>query len=146
MNNIETVIRANSFFAPESGRVIEEIKIEELMVNVKYKDNNEELSSTIVALRAPFRTEAAKKPAYVLAISLGCVVKLVVDDMKFNIKVAPMDDGENIDLNFEGSLPEEEFFQQSLIYDFRTVSYEHVRFIEEMIDVVAKFEEESASA
>lgn len=142
--NIEQAIRNNPFFAAETGRVIENIKIEELMVNVKYKDNNEDISSTVCALRAPFRDEKAKKPAYVLAISLGCVVKLVVDENKYNIKVAPMNDDQNIDLNFDNGLSEEEFFQQSLIHDFRTVSYDHIKLIEEMVDMVAQYEESVA--
>ena len=139
--NIEQAIRDNAFFAPETGRVIENIKIEDALINVKYKDNNEDISSTLVALRAPFRKEAAKKPAYVLAISLGCVVKLVIDEMKYNIKVAPMNDEENIDLHFDGSLGEEEFFQQSLLHDFRTVTYDHVKMIDTMVDLVAQYEE-----
>ncbi|MFS8320030.1 hypothetical protein ACMG5I_03805 [Escherichia coli] len=139
--NIEQIIRNHSFFAPETGRVIENVKIEELMVNVKYKEPNDEISSTFCALRAPFRNEKAKKPAYVLAIALGCVVKLAVDENIINIKVAPTNDEENIDLNFDGNLDEDVFFQQSLVYDFRTVTYSHINFVNEMVDIVAKYEE-----
>lgn len=139
--NIEQTIRNHSFFAPETGRVIENIKIEELMINVKYKELNDEISSTICALRAPFCDEKAKKPAYVLAIALGCVVKLAVDENIINIKVAPSNDEENIDLNFDGNLDEDVFFQQSLVYDFRTVTHSHINFVNEMVDIVAKYEE-----
>ncbi|UTS53441.1 hypothetical protein UES1_066 [Escherichia phage UE-S1] len=139
--NIEQTIRNHSFFAPETGRVIENIKIEELMINVKYKELNDEISSTICALRAPFRDEKAKKPAYVLAIALGCVVKLAVDENIINIKVAPSNDEDNIDLNFDGNLDEDVFFQQSLVYDFRTVTHSHINFVNEMVDIVAKYEE-----
>lgn len=142
--NLEQVIKSNPFFAAETGRVIEEIKVEELMINVKYKDNAEDISSAISALRAPFRDEKAKKPAYVLAISLGCVVKLVVDDNSYNIKVAPLNDDQNIDLNFENGLTEEEFFQQTLLHDFRTVDYKHIQLINEMVDIVAQYEESIA--
>ncbi|AXC39131.1 UNVERIFIED_ORG: hypothetical protein [Escherichia phage CMSTMSU] len=45
--NIEQTIRNHSFFAAETGRVIESVKIEELMINVKYKELNDEISSTI---------------------------------------------------------------------------------------------------
>lgn len=138
--NIEQTIRNHTFFAAETGRVIESVKIEELMINVKYKEQNDEISSTICALRAPFRSEAAKKPAYVLAIALGCVVKLVVDENQLNIKVAPTNDEENIDLNFEGNLAEDVFFQQSLVYDFRTVTHDHINFVNEMVDIVAEYE------
>lgn len=140
MMNIEQVIRDNEFFAADTGRVIESIKIEDLMINIKFKDNNEELSSTISALRAPYRTEAAKKPAYVLAISLGCVIKHAIDEGKYNIKVASMNDDENIDLVYENGITEEEFFQQSLLHDFRTVTFGHVKFVNEMVDMVAQYE------
>jgi hypothetical protein len=138
--NIEQTIRNHSFFAAETGRVIESVKIEELMINVKYKELNDEISSTVCALRAPFRADKAKKPAYVLAIALGCVVKLVVDENQLNIKVAPTNDDENIDLNFEGDLAEDVFFQQSLVYDFRTVTHDHISFLNEMVGIVAEYE------
>lgn len=142
--NLEQVIRNNPFFAENPSRVIEAIKVEELMITVKYKEEGDEISSVVCALRAPFRKEAAKKPSYVLSICLGCVVKLVVDENSFNIKVAPTNDDENVDLNFDGGLPEEEFFQQSLVVDFRSVTYDHIKLINEMVDIVAKFEEETA--
>ncbi|WOL22881.1 hypothetical protein [Escherichia phage vB_EcoM_JNE01] len=140
--NIEQVIRSNAFFSAESGRVIEDIKIEELMINVKYKEQNEEMSSSICALRAPFRSEKAKKPAYVLAIALGCVVKKAIDSNQLNIKVAPMNDEENINLDFDGQLSEEEFFQLSLIHDFRSINFDHIHFIDEMVELVSQYEAE----
>lgn len=140
-------IAAHPFFAPESGRVIDEISVAEFMVNVKYHEPKADIPSSLIALRAPYRVEDAKLPAYVMSVSLGCVVKRNVETKKYSIKVASLGkDSEEVNLEYDLAVSEEEFFQQSLLHDFRSLTYDHVRLVDDMADIIAQFEKEQAEA
>ena len=146
MSLIETM-SAHSFFAPETGRTILDVSVAEFMVNVKYTEPNAEIPSSLIALRAPYREEAAKLPAYVMSISLGCVVKRNVETQKYSIKVASLGkDSEEVNLEYDVSVSEEEFFQQSLLNDFRSLTYDHIRLVDDMAEIIAKYEEDVAKA
>lgn len=144
--NLQDIISKNAFFAPETGRTVEDVTVTEFMVNVKYREENAEVPSSLIALRAPFRTEAAKKPAYVMSISLGCVVKRNIDTDSYTVKVAAIgQNAEEVNLEYSKEVSEEEFFQQSLLSDFRTLTYDHIRMVDDMVQVIADFEEANAT-
>lgn len=144
---LKDAITAHPFFAPESGRTIQDISVAEFMVNVKYLENNAEIPSSLIALRAPYITAAEKPPAYVMSISLGCVIKHNLETSKYSIKVAAVGkDSEEVNLEYDNEVSEEEFFQQSLLNDFRSMTYDHVNVVNAMSGIIAQFEKNADQA
>lgn len=144
VSNIQDVIRSHPFFAEEKQRVISDIKEEELSIIVKFKEPGDEISSQLTILRGKFREKGVDKiPAYILFITLGSVVKMEINEnleRSFKIMLAPMTDDDNIELDYENDFTEEEFFQQSTLHDFRSVTYEHIEIIKDMVDQVTGYE------
>lgn len=149
VTNIQDVIRNHTFFTEINAkhnipREIIEIKEEDLSVMIKFKEPGDEISSQLTVLRGKFREEGQDKvPAYVLFITLGSVVKMEIDEefnKSFKVMLAPMNDSENIELDFEGDFSEEDFFQQSTLHDFRNVSYGHVNVIKDLVEKMTSYE------
>lgn len=144
--SLENTIKASSFFTG-TDREVESVTVSEFMVNVQYREKGSTVPSTLLALRAPFREEARKKPAYVMAISLGCVIKRNLETSTYTLKVAANNaNSDDVSLEYTNSLDEEDFFQQSLLNDFRTLTYDHVKIVDELVEIVADFESNASEA
>ena len=144
VTDIKKVITSHHFFAPEKQRVISDIKEDELSIIIRFKEPGDEISSQFTVLRGKFREEGVDKiPAYILFITLGSVIKLEIDEnleRSYKFMLAPVTDDDNIELDFKNDFTEEEFFQQSTIHDFRSVTYEHVELIKDMIEPDTSYE------
>lgn len=100
---------------------------------VGYRDNDDDLYSSIIASQ-PSTTGVI--PAVVMLSSLGALLKLDAGEELITIAMSANDSSESFTETFPSSIDEGEFFQSSLVNDYRHITFEHIIAIRDVMELV----------
>jgi hypothetical protein len=90
---------------------------------IGFKHNEKDLYSSIIFSE---KSTNGVVPAIVMISSLGALLKLDTGENQITISISSAGEREGFFETFPSSLDEGEFFQNSLIHDFRHITYEHI--------------------
>ena len=107
---------------------------------VGFKENEDDVYSSIVA--SPASTSGII-PDMVMISSNGCLVRLDAGEQTILISMSKEEDKDGFSETFPASIDDGEFFQSTLINDYRHISFEHIEALRQVMDLINDTRKES---
>ena len=134
-----------SFFAEGTGRTIENTEeniIEnEHLYHFLFTDiNSTDVINSIMVLRGAYRTDGSTLPGYVTVTNTDTIVKYDIDAKKIVITLSSEGDKPGASVEFDDFVGEDAFFQESLITDMRSLTYDYVDVVLKVAKIVEEYD------
>lgn len=116
-----------------NNRTIIDFSDRETIGMVGFKESEDDMYSSIVA--SPASTSGVI-PDIAMISSKGCLVRLDAGEQTILISVSKEGDKEGFSEVFSSSVNDGEFFQSSLINDFRHINFEHIEALRQVMELI----------
>lgn len=107
---------------------------------VGFKENEDDVYSSIVA--SPASTSGII-PDMVMISSNGCLVRLDAGEQTILISMSKEEDKDGFSETFPASIDDGEFFQSTLINDYRHINFEHIEALRQVMELINDTRKES---
>lgn len=120
----------------------ETVQVNNYMLHVLYDDTESpDVINSIMVLRGGYREPGeGTQPGYVMITSKNCIIKYDVDESKVVLSYAADGDRDGQVVDFDGTVDEAMFFQESLLTDLRGITYDFIAATRDMVQVVNELE------
>lgn len=115
------------------NRVIIDTSDQETVGLVGFKESADDIYSSIVG--SP-KSSSGVIPNIVMISTKGCLVRLDDGEQTVLISMSKEDDKEAFSETFPASVDEGEFFQSTLINDYRHISYEYIEALRQVLEIM----------
>lgn len=146
MKKLIAEYRKLDFFKNEN-RIIsdkaDESTSNEFSYHVLYRNKeNTNTINTILVLRGGYRQENKNVPGMVMVTAENVIVKYDVDAAQIVVSFAQTPSHEGIVVEFDSTVEEGEFFQESLLTDMRGLTFEYIELVRDVFNVAKEHDTE----
>lgn len=127
-----------SFF--NSGRKLkdEDMQSTDHMFHFGYVENDKDKFSSVMILRGVYKNY--ESPGYILIGTLGAIIKLDIDSKTISLNFSKEEEQEGFQIELNSNVEEGEFFQQTLVNNTRHITFEHIKFMNDLVNLTNSYE------